>query len=711
MGQVSPRLTRILEFLLRKDGPVRAGELAEELGSSRRTLFRELKHAEAVLSPHELSLVSVPGKGLELRGVPQAREKFASALRQDRSSLPGNRQERLLGLLVELLDDNEVHKLFYFAYTLGISEATVSNDLGDLEPWLAERGITLIRRPGLGICYAGSEEAVRNALFRRLAQDGRMGNLPYLEALGYPPPEIKKGVKELFEEHFERTLDWMTPDSKELLELFLVVGIERVEKGCRLEAAEPPEGGAYLYRLSDFIAGKIEELFSLKLPRAERIAIAGQLKTCRAMLYNPFNPSETRDYAYIMRLVHEMIDRFDPELAPSLKLNEDLLNGLSLHLWAALDRLEKQMELPDTLHREFSGELAAGYPELFKKGLRALTVLEERLGRPVPESEASLIAMHFYAVLFNIEARNIRKRMVRVCILCAGGIGVSYMLASQIRQRYKDELEIDLSDYTNDSFDGYDFLISLIPPGKTFKSDKPVLVVNSFLTDGDHGRIRRMIDDCAFVKHGETAPTARPPLAERAERVSELLEATKTLLAGIRRIDVDSGCSFQELVSMAARAAGRDEEGAALIEKTLLEREALSSQVLSRLSLVLLHARSAGVEVPVFAVLTPARRDGGAAAAFTQSYFCGAKSCALMLLPPPSAGGGGDDSHKNQPAGFAGSAGGGMTEIMGIISGALVEEYDFLDAVHRGDIERIRVMLENDISEYLVQFCKELLKN
>ncbi|MDR2803055.1 MAG: hypothetical protein LBB22_02050 [Treponema sp.] len=52
-----------------------------------------------------------------------------------------------------------------------------------------------------------------------------------------------------------------------------------------------------------------------------------------------------------------------------------------------------------------------------------------------------------------------------------------------------------------------------------------------------------------------------------------------------------------------------------------------------------------------------------------------------------------------------------MTEIMGIISGALVEEYDFLDAVHRGDIERIRVMLENDISEYLVQFCKELLKN
>jgi hypothetical protein len=88
----------------------------------------------------------------------------------------------------------------------------------------------------------------------------------------------------------------------------------------------------------------------------------------------------------------------------------------------------------------------------------------------------------------------------------------------------------------------------------------------------------------------------------------------------------------------------------------------------------------------------------------------GEKLCADVAAPAV-CGGGGDDSHKNQPAGFAGSAGGGMTEIMGIISGALVEEYDFLDAVHRGDIERIRVMLENDISEYLVQFCKELLKN
>jgi transcriptional antiterminator len=685
-----------LELLLLKDAPLCAGELAEELGSSRRTLFRELKNVEAVLAPYDITLVSVPGKGLELRGTTEARESFAEALRKERPILPENRRERLLGLLIELFDDNDVHKLFYFAYTLGTSEATVSNDLDELELWLAGRSIKLIRRPGLGICYSGREIDIRAALMRRIAHDGRMGNLPYLKAIDYPPSYIKDGVAELFAGQFARPLDWMTPDSREMLALFLVVGIERIEKGRCLDDVNAPQGGSYLYKLSDFIAGIIEKRFSINLPQTERFAIARQLKTCRAMLRNPFNPAETRDYMYILCLAHEMIDRFDPELAPSLKLNEHLLNGLSLHLWAALDRLEQKLELPNPLH----DELAVKYPDLFKKSLRALSALEERLGHPVPESEASLIAMHFYAVLFNLEAQNTRKRMLRVCILCAGGIGVSYMLASQIRQRYKDELEIDLNDYSCDSFDSYDFLISLIPPDDALKTDKPVIVVNSFLTDEDHESIRRMIDQYAFVKKTDAASAARSPLAERAGRTAAVLEEVKALLDNMRRIEVNGNCSFEELVRTAARAVGDGEGGANLVEKALLEREAISSQVLDRLAIVLLHARTGGVISPVLAILAPVGASG-----FTNRYFSGAKSGMLMLLPNDSVEGGISGTYG------AKSINNSLSEVMGIVSAALVENEAFLDIVHRGDIERTRAMLEDEISEYLVQFCKETLKN
>ncbi|MDR0383631.1 MAG: HTH domain-containing protein, partial [Spirochaetaceae bacterium] len=227
MQSISPRLSRLLELLLKKDAPQSAGELAEELGVSRRTLFRELKNADAAVESCGMMLVSIPGKGLEIRGDEAARIGFADALRAERPALSENRQERLLGLVIALFDDNDVHKLFYFAYTLGASEATVSKDLDELEPWLAERGITLCRRPGLGVCVTGSEDAIRGALLYRLVQDGRMGSLPYLKAIGYPPSYVTEAINEVFENSLGRALDWMTVDSRDMLRLYLAIAVER----------------------------------------------------------------------------------------------------------------------------------------------------------------------------------------------------------------------------------------------------------------------------------------------------------------------------------------------------------------------------------------------------------------------------------------------------------------------------------------------------
>jgi mannitol operon transcriptional antiterminator len=338
------------------------------------------------------------------------------------------------------------------------------------------------------------------------------------------------------------------------------------------------------------------------------------------------------------------------------------------------------MELPDPL----DGEVAEKYPELFAKSRLAVTAIEEKLGVLVPESEISLIAMHFYAVLFHLEARNTRKRMLRVCILCVGGIGVSYMLASQIRQRYKDELEIDLSDYSGPLSGSYDFLISLSPPDGNFKTDRPVLVVNSFLSNEDHERIRQMIDRLAFVKRTAPASATRDPLAGRIAKTAALLDGAKLLLDGFRRIGIDPDCGFEELAAFSARVFGSGTTGARIIEKALIEREAVSSQVLERLGIVLLHARTDGIDRPVIALLVP---EGGI---FRRDYFKGARACVVMLMPCKSAG---------------------MGEIFGMISGALVDDPDFLGAVHAGDAERLRPMLEDEVSEYLVQFCKETLKN
>ncbi|MDR1389643.1 MAG: PRD domain-containing protein [Treponema sp.] len=685
MRGISPRLTRILEILLQTDAPVSVDKLSEDLGSSRRTLFRELKNADKILKPYGLSLTSVPGKGLCLSGAAGERLRLLPVLQKD-DLLPGNRRERLLGLLLDLLDSFDVHKLLYFSDPLGVSEATVSNDLDTLEPWLKERSITLVRKPGQGVCIGGTEEAIRRAILQSLMQDGNMGELPYLKSYDYPPADVAWGTGELFDRSLNRALAWMTPDSRDMLRLFLMVGIERIQKGSILPGLPGADGrvpdNSYLYRLSEFIAGKIEARFSLVLPPQERAAIAEQIKSCRSMLNNPFDPMEAKDYAVIQTLVYEMIERFDPELAPSLKINENLINGLSLHLWAALNRLEKQIELPNTLH----DQVAEKYPELYEKTKQAVTALEEHLHTAVPSTEVSLIAVHFYAVLFNIEARNIRKRTLRVCVVCVAGIGVSYMLSSQIRRRYRDDIEIDLGDCSDiTSLESYDLLISTIPLERMEKINKPVIVVNSFLTSEDHRRIREAIDKYAFVKRTVYTLSARLTLTDRLKRVTELLELVRVLFSNFAVFPIKPDCGFEELVKISASHFGADRESAALIYQALVDREAVSSQVIAPLEIVLLHARTAGISAPVLSLVMP---EYGV---FTQGYFQGAKCCLVMLLPARSPR--------------------EMTEIMGIISSALVDSRNFLDTVHAGDTQKIRAILEAEVSEYLAQYSRETIKD
>jgi mannitol/fructose-specific phosphotransferase system IIA component (Ntr-type) len=227
-------------------------------------------------------------------------------------------------------------------------------------------------------------------------------------------------------------------------------------------------------------------------------------------------------------------------------------------------------------------------------------------------------------------------------------------------------------------------LISLAPLDGNIRTDKPVIVVNSFLSDEDHERIRAMIDRLAFVKRTACAPATRDPLSDRIARTIALLDGAMELLDGFRRININPDYGFNELVAIIAHTFGSGAEGAHILEKALIEREAVSSQVLERLSIVLLHARSNGTKQPVIALLVP---EGGV---FRDRYFRGAKACVVMLMPCNAAD---------------------VGEIFGMISGALVDDRDFLSAVQAGDVDSVRPMLEGEISEYIVRFCKETLRN
>jgi mannitol operon transcriptional antiterminator len=673
LSGLSPRLLRLLECLVQVEKPVKVDVLASTLGTSRRTVFRELENADPVLAPFGAGLISIPGRGITLSGNDEARQNLLEVLAEYKPQ-PTCKKERLLRLLIELVvNSGEVRKLLYYSKSLEVSESTVSNDLDELEAWLSERGLTLTRKSGLGVQCDGTEEALRTALVSRFMLDGDSGGKSYTSAFDFPGESIEAGVREILRRKKD-VVSWMTPESYCLISLYLMVAVVRVRQG-KIIVTGQAQAGAFPNMLAWKLANETEKEFSITLPETEWQTLSVWIQACRSKQENPLDPEPSDQQHIIQHLTMRIIDRFDPLIAAILKTNEQLTRFLYRHLESALPRLKKGLDLPNPLRTE----LVKNHPEVYKKTCHAVEVLEEHLGKPVPSNEIAFIQIHFLAALAVLGERNVRRRLLRAGIVCAAGIGMSYMLAYQVRKRFKGELEVEVSGYDEtDSWAGADFLISTIPVTET---DKPIVQVQTILGQQDYQKIQDAINAFAFTKRGEEIPVRSVSLEKRLDELIEIFVQSKRLLKNFAVVPVKAGCSFDELTRFAA--ARFSPENPEAVRRSLATREALATQVVDELGIVLLHTRCTDNVSSVFAVIVP---EGGF---FTDAYFKNTKSCVFMLLP------------EKIPR--------EMTELMGRISSALIDMPFFLQAVKSGDREGIQAVLEQEISETISQYEGKLI--
>jgi mannitol operon transcriptional antiterminator len=686
MQTISSRLVRLLDALLSHEEPVNIDAIAKMLGSSRRTIFRELENADSILSSYNLEIDSSSGKGICLLAGSEERENLMRALRKTGALRPGNRKERLLCLLLLLLsNDSIIQKLFFYADALGVSEATLSSDLDELENYLKAHHILLMRKPGQGVCAIGEEAEIRTAMTTALLRDGDAGSSSYSTNYGYPGDDIEFGVNELFKK-LQLELDWLSAESEKRMRIFLMVSVERIKKGSVLAASVANTrtcSGIFQKRLADRIVGEIALRFSLEMPPEETMGIAVAIQSCRSKQRSPLEPTSKEKQNDLNALTFQMIELFDPNLAPVLKTDERLVNGLLRHLYPAITRIKNIVELSDP----FQGQLDNQYPDLYEKSCKASKALEDFLGVHIPPVEVSFIAIHFYAALISAGEKNIRKRILKAGIVCVSGIGISHMVASQVRKRYKGELEIEICPWNDKAaFEKIDFIISTVPLNEIDLSfdDPPAVFVNAVFVEDDYQGIRKLINRLAFVKKTTAHSVLKQPLIDKIETVVAIMQKTQKLLDCFSVLPVDANISFDGLIDFCAGVFGSSTSDKDEIQKNLAARERMSSQVIREMNIVLLHTRTSGVEEAVFAVVQP---QGGI---FNDAYFEGANSCCVMLLP------------RHCPA--------EMTKIMGSISSALVDTPVFLDAVRQGNAVLIKTILEAELSDTLSLYCTEKLK-
>ena len=162
--EFTPRLMQILFLLLNAEKPIPAAKLAEQLQISKRTIFRELDHVDSSLEKYGLKLERKSRTGFELTGDLQDKQRLLTELQKSDHFDPRNREERQQKLILAMMKEDELQKLFYYADMLQVSEPTVSKDLEALEKWFQRQNILLLRRAGFGMGLVYKEEDYRKAL-------------------------------------------------------------------------------------------------------------------------------------------------------------------------------------------------------------------------------------------------------------------------------------------------------------------------------------------------------------------------------------------------------------------------------------------------------------------------------------------------------------------------------------------------------------------
>lgn len=660
MRNITYRIKTILRTLLKTADPVPVKDIADDLRVSRRTVFRELANTESLLQSFGLNIATRPGEGIYIDGAEKNRDSLRRTLSTMGGDEPRDRPDRRQRLALDLLRDAKLQKLGSYAESFGVSVATVSNDLDEIEAGLHEYGLTLTRKSGSGVSVAGSEQGFRRALLAVLNETPGL--------LAEIAPEENRAINEL-----DKSIDfsrWMTPQSMNAFETYLAVSAQRIGSGRVLEDSEACRD----YRgIADQIADFLQALLRVPIPGVERAAISLELAACNmnVVLRSKGSP----EYADLLRLAHTLVDAFGSGHHTLLKVDDILIEGLVSYLYSATIRLKHHIEIRDPLAEQMS----SGYSELMEETRNAARCLQDIGGGWLPDSEISLLATHFGAAISRINERMRRERDIRVGVVCIHGMGTSYLLCSQARKVFGDEAKFEVGSWADtEGWNRFDFLISTTPIPE---ARIPVVVVSLLLVPADEQNIRAEMHKAAARKNDVDKSGQEDDFSRRFEAIENLAADAKSIVVHFKALHIGGGTSFPDLARAAGECHGSGPAQAEDIAKCIIERENASTQVLRELNLVFLHCRTDGVARPVFGLVSP---SGGG---FRDPYFQGVKSGIVMLIPKSGA-----------PE---------QLEMMGSISTALVDNKIFLSDILAGDAERVRQHTESILERFLQRYIAE----
>lgn len=694
----SPRLRQILILLLQEDKVVSVKKLADEIKVSKRTVQRELEYIDSSLKSYGLTLQTKTGAGIWLEGEKENKDNFLKELEEEDVIDSGDKEERRKRLTFEILKDRAPKKLYYYGNIFGVSEATISNDMEAIKDWFTQYDLKLIRKQGYGVALEGSEKNYRLAV-RRFVDENVSGNLmkylaqekelSVLEIIREKESknvynllnnEILKQVITCFKSIRDKRLLRLTENSYIGLILHVTIAVNRILQEEIIEHNQELVENLIKnddYDLAMRIANSLEEEFLIEIPDVEVAYILLHINAGKLQYIDETGivQAELSDKEELLEFINDMIMEYDEDMAFELKQDEEFIVGLLAHLKPTFVRLRNHLNISNPL----IDQIKDFYPEIFKKSLKVGKLIESRYGYKVPEEEVGFLAMHFGAAGVRLENQKENVRKVSVGIVCASGIGISRLMLTKLKKFIKERAEFNTygrEDLTPQVLKELDFLISSI---KLEDLDGDVIRVSPLLDEKELERI-----DAKVRAYSKTPKKTQKDLdfPKQLEQVHFIITQIRIIINDFQYMKVDSFISFEELLVAITEKLSPYNENRLLIQKDIIRREKIATQIIPEYEFALLHSKTRGVLKPIFAVcLTKDLTE------FRDPYFMNIKAVIIMLIP--------DDDNALENG-----------DIMGHLSSKLVDSNTFLDIILKGDKQEIKSFISKELKNYFNQYLE-----
>jgi lichenan operon transcriptional antiterminator len=474
--------------------------LAKELGVSDRTIRNEIKAILPECTGLGISIQSIRGKGYLLQVLDEA--KFKSKMSQLKSKTKvedshnfSNQNDRVIYILKRLLLDKGPIKLESFEDEMFVSKSTIQHDLKLVKEMLLKYNLNIVNRPHYGTYVEGEEYMKRQCLSNYVSNrqtEVSMENVP-LQLINQ---ELQRFIKSLLIEKVNKYNIEISDISLENLAIHIAIACRRIEEGFIIEHFNVPFDEEYPFEtiVAKEIVASVEDYTGLSFPHSEINYIIVHLLGTKLLRDEELTKFSEFDEAG--NIVQCMLKRLKDELNWDFRNDHEFIQALTLHIRPAMNRLRYKMNIRNPLLKD----IKVKYPSAFEGAVIASKCIGEYLSLEPGENEIAYIALH---IALALERQKIKqKKIKRVIVVCASGVGSAKLLYYRLRELFENEIEIvdSINYYRLSKYDltSIDLIISTLP----IKEDLgiPVIVVNTFLGDEDIDHIRNHLHPESYAE-------------------------------------------------------------------------------------------------------------------------------------------------------------------------------------------------------------------